>query len=623
MKMAMMAVCAASTLARTCAYGAFDVPLDGAEIAVPAKCAATERARYLDAARELQQHLALIAGRTLPIASNGASRAGFAFHVGEAPKGVVEAFAPEEARWSVTEKGAWFYGAQPFGANNAVYAFLEDELGVRWPWHSNVAYRVQIPLRVRHDEGRWTPSVAMRNLRSSGYNLAWRARMRNGRHDGIQYGHAFTGYLKRFLKMHPEYFAMRADGKRLPPNAPKGVENVDDIAEYLANAQARYSMCMSSTGLIAQIVSDWKAAGAKEWVNICENDASGANVCKCPACTALDVPPPEGAVPWWNCWYADRYVHFGNAVLAEARKIRPDAKACFYAYNATEQAPRRERLADGLAIGLVPTQFSTDAVKKYVREWKAAGLKTFFWRPNRHGYYNFTCLPMGTERHFFDIMKFLVAEGCVGFDYDCAAKHLNIEFFMDYVLYKGMQDISKDFAYWEDHYMQAFGAAKDDVRAWYRYWREEVFEKRLEPQIPTMGAKYARSGDFGICAMVLRHPGDFYSPDDFTRAGAFLSAGLARPGLEKQDRERVEELVVANEHARLFVEAVARKSPKNMRALYDFRKRHGLELVTWAEDHYGDLTGIREFIYAEHPDEISDRLRAWNAKRRRKAQGRE
>ena len=571
------------------------------------------------AARELRDHLAMITGCDVPVVTNLTGREKFVLNVGFTPPGVdPKVLKPEEGRWQFGATNAFFYGQGGNGPRIAVVTFLEDELGVRWPWGTNVSYRARNPIAVRHATGAWYPEIRMRGIR--GGSGIWRSRLRYGGHDKPLYGHAFTDYIKRgFLKTHPEYFAMRKDGKRLPPNA-GNVDNPDDIAQLLANSQARFSICCTSTSLVQQIIADWKRGGVREYVNICENDATGGNVCHCPACEALDCPPPENErLKFWPNWYADRYVYLGNAVLKEARKIRPDAKACFYAYNATEQAPRKTKVSDGLVVGLVPTYFTIDKIKKYLDDWAKAGLKDFFWRPNRHGYYSFPVLPGGCDKHFFRIFQLVQARNPIGYDYDGGWRGSVLEYFKDYLIYKGMQDPSKSFEYWEDHYFSAFGPAKEDVKGYFRFWREEVWEKRLEPNILTIPKHPWGGADFYFCKSLLLELGKWYKEEDFTAAEKFLVDAAARRGLSDGDRGRIGELQLAHRHGLLFFRAVANKCEANTKALYEFRKAHRdqFELIYWGENYFGpgDLTGCREYMFANHPEDLFLNVYRWEFKR--------
>ena len=504
--------------------------------------------------------------------------------------------AVERYSWDVSPTGAVFRGGV-----SAVSGYFEDRMGARYPWGTEVAWHGTRPAEFVADAGDWTPELRIRNMRGKGDGLLWRFRLRDGAHDRPNYGHAFCWYWKRFSKTHPEFFAMRADGKRLPVNCDESVRDRDQKTARPGTKEAKYidhiSMCPSCEGLADQLVEDWKAAGAPKYLNACENDSSGQDVCTCDACKALDEPKPADAQDWWPNWYADRYVVFTKRVLERARKVRPDVKVVMYAYNATERAPRREKLDKDIIVGMVPTYFSTEAYLEYIDEWKAAGMTEFFLRSNRRCYFSAAYTPVGWERHFFDLVRAAIDRGAIGFDFDGGTPkaHCPTAWLCDYVVKKAMTDPTKDFDFWMNHYCESFGAAKDEMNDYFRYWRAEVFEKRIAPDF----MKLSVSGKvFNFTRGLFWKLGDYYRPSDYAAALAILDRALAKPGLADADRARVAEVRFQTEHAALIYEAVVHKNlekAKYARALYDFRKAHDLQIMPHYEDYWGDLTGMRMY----------------------------
>lgn len=504
--------------------------------------------------------------------------------------------AVERYSWDVSPTGAVFRGGV-----SAVSGYFEDRMGVRYPWGTEVAWHGTRPAEFVADAGDWTPELRLRNMRGKGDGLLWRFRLRDGAHDRPNYGHAFCWYWKRFSKTHPEFFAMRADGKRLPVNCDESVRDRDQKTARPGTKEAKYidhiSMCPSCEGLADQLVADWKAAGAPKYLNACENDSSGQDICTCDACKALDEPKPADAEDWWPNWYADRYVVFTKRVLERARKVRPDVKVVMYAYNATERAPRREKLDKDIIVGMVPTYFSKESYLKYIDDWKAAGMTEFFLRSNRRCYFSAAYTPVGWERHFFDLVRAAIDRGAIGFDFDGGTpkKRCPTAWLCDYVVKKAMTDPSKDFDYWMGHYCESFGAAKVEMGEYFRYWREEVFEKRIAPDF----MKISVSGKvFNFTRGLFWKLGDYYRPSDYATTLAILDRALAKRGLAADDRARIAEIRFQTEHASLIYEAVVHKGAAKKpysKALYGFRKAHGLQIMPHYEDYWGDLTGMREY----------------------------
>ena len=136
-------------------------------------------------------------------------------------------------------------------------------------------------------------------------------------------------------------------------------------------------MCVSDPGLVKQIIEDWKAKGAPEFLNVCENDGWAA--CVCDRCMSWDVPDPDNAVPFdkrleaaknvfkgaegtradWPLQLgslSDRYARFWHNVAAEAVKIRPDVKVVSYVYDNYRKAPIKATLSANVLCGIVPGQ---------------------------------------------------------------------------------------------------------------------------------------------------------------------------------------------------------------------------------------------------------------------------
>ena len=544
------------------------------------------------AAQELKLHLELITGKTIPVIScaDEADKGTYVFYVGRVPDGEDSSFCPEEARWFVTPDAAYFYGDKRNGARNAVYDFLENELGVRWPAPGKIYVRKQETLTVRNPRGVWCPGLKIRSIRMNKGNpdvRQWRARLRFGAHDQPSFGHAFTRYWERFGKTHPEYFAMREDGVRGPADLPGAAANP---AAYRGRADRSVAMCVSNDDLVKQVISDWNKKS--EYINICENDAGGRDSCHCPACSALDVPREK---LWWEeNTHADRYVHFANRVLEEAQKVRPDVKVCFYAYNASEEAPQRELLAENLVVGFAPSVYSMNALYGLLEAWKEAGLKHFFYRPNRHHFFNIHQLPCGSEKYFFDVFQYFRRSGAFGFDYDSPPPLSPPQFFSDYVIAKGMQDPSRPFEFWEEHYLQSYGNAADEVREYFRYWRKNVWDTRLCPQMD----KIMSAGRwYNFARGLVRDIRKCYRVDDFDITDRILDRALEKP-LNESERTSVEELKTFNTHARLFFLATSKQDTENSIRLLKFREAHGFPAIPENEAYWGDNCGIglaREF----------------------------
>ncbi len=580
------------------------------------------------AAQELQYHLKLMTGVLTPIRPRP-EKGIYPFYL-EAPAGTaVKSMAREEARWLVTPEGTWLYGedyqeipsrkADDFtpvfakssrtGTLFAVYDFLEKELGVLWlePGEKGIVHPSEPVLKLTAGNGAWSPGALIQRQIRSGYSnwakystkeasslpesfrqdrkqyefaaeevRLWLKRQRMGNSSPLSYGHAFTQWWELYGKEHPEYFAMQADGVRRP--------------EYPAQPD-RSKLCVSNPAVHERIIANWRAEkNPSPIINVCENDSAG--YCRCPECLKLDAPLKDEK---FADNLSDRYVWFANAVRRKASQTDPDASVIMYAYSCYRFPPRREKVDSRVIVGFVPSMMELEQVDRMYRDWKAAGASQLFLRPNDQ-HVN-TGLPMGFEKQLFDHFQLGIKNGIIGTDYDSLHNFWPATGFSDYILARAHTDPSKDFGHWEKEYCSAYGPAADKVRDYYRYWRENVWEKRLLPN-RKMIQERGRYGNFrrGLMWDIAK----YYTPEDFDRTDAIL-ADAAKEKLSGPERLRLEKLQLANRHARLTWQALSAAGSKKFlagRQLLEFRVKHRDDLnFDWStllkiEEEFGDVTGI-------------------------------
>lgn len=611
------------------------------------------------AVEELQLHLKLITGREVPVVNR--PKAGqFPIGVGLVPPGAKTPLAAEEGRWVVGPKGIWLYGRDQVnkkavrgggaardialasktqaGTLYAVYEFLENALGVHWiePGAAGIAYTPQKVLVLPAREGQWVPQLVQRHMRTAYKNdlrdralndgavpqdmqfsapefedrqmdeRVWQKRMRMGGSTNFTYGHAFRKWWDKYGTTHPEYFALGKNGKRGPSSA------------KLAD---RVKMCVSNPALVKQVVKDHYAAGGGPVINACENDSR--NFCRCPECMALDVVlPGEENLDVEDRMLTDRYVHFTNAVLREARAhYDPQARVVFYAYSRYNQPPRRERLDDGVITFLLPNLSETrPAMEAYVQAWQAANATDVYMRTN--ALCQDTGLPLGFEQHMFAhyqlVNKHLNMKGT---DYDTCWGFWPVSGLTNYIMARGFYRPERSFEAWEDEYCATYGAAQAELKAYYQYW-QQIWNNRVMPNFDrisdlTPGMKLLRNKMANLAGLMYRE-------DDFDRTDALLQAALAKP-LSPSERGRVETLVLANQHSRLTYRATkangvastasAAEKKQTTEALYAFRRQHRLdlnmhwELLFYLENAYADNAGFGRLLGTEPKRLQAERLR--------------
>lgn len=567
------------------------------------------------AAKELQKHLLLICGTEIPI-EQAPGNENFNFYIGTRNDNDKTPLMPEEARYTITPNAIYIYGddeenspLNPLktgrtGTLSAVYCFLENEFGIRWiePGDAGIVFSPCKNFDFREKKFSWTPQLTRRIIRSgiSPYEKitqdmpeklkpnskkyreyardveTWLKRMRMGHSLKLSYGHAFTGWWSKYGKTHPEYFALTEKGKREPLNPEKPFA---------------VKMCVSNPGLYKAIAREWQMKSASFNIRACENDGYG--YCTCPECRKLDAETSGDMV---HDSFTDRYVFFANAILAEAKKINPDAKAVMYAYSNYEKPPEHQRLDPDVIIGYVPSMFYdfsyTDSQFKL---WRKAGAKDIFLRPNDQ--HCNTGLPGGFEKRMFDAFQIGVKNNIFGTDYDCLHNFWPVNGISDYILARAHTDPSKTFEYWEDEYCSCWGPAKNEVKEFFGYWRN-VFEQRFMPDKEKI-LETGRLGDYRRAFM--NNLEKYYSLDDFDKTDSILAKGLSKQ-LSSSERERLEKLILANTHSRLtFIATVSEGNAKSeaARKLLNFRIKYADILniywpgLTAMEKRFGDTTGIQ------------------------------
>lgn len=594
------------------------------------------------AAQELQTHLRLVTGVSIPVRAR-AEGGEYPFHLAPPAGADSKKMVPEEARRLVTPDGTWLYGEDfqgipPRNPNDfspvfqktsrtgtlfAVYDFLEKEFGIRWlePGDRGIVHPAASSgkLRLAAGGGSWTPGRLIQRQIRTGYSnwnsysartapelpeafrqsreqyekefdavRVWLKRQRMGNSYPLNYGHAFTRWWELYGREHPEYFAMQEDGVRRPEHA---------------RQPDRVKLCVSNPAVHDRIIADWRKSGtASKIINVCENDSGG--YCRCPECLKLDARLEHEK---FDDNLSDRYVWFANAVRRKAAAVEPDVSVIMYAYSCYRFPPRREKVDPQVIIGFVPSMLELDKVDRMYRDWRRAGAEKLFLRPNDQ-HIN-SGLPMGFEKQMFDHFQTGIRHGIIGTDYDSLHHFWPASGIADYILARAHAAPEKTFEHWEDEYCSAYGAAGDRIRDYFRYWRANIWEKRLTPNMAAIRER-GRYGNFrrGMMWDIAK----YYKPADFDATDAILEEAARAAGLTPAERGRVETLRLANRHARLTYQALAAPAPEKLAAgrnLLDFRTKHRDDLnFNWGgllniEREFGDLTGI---LAADRFREYSD-----------------
>lgn len=298
----------------------------------------------LHAAKELQTILHEISGATFELTHNLQAK-GKHIYIGHNPKtqqlfGIEPADEHSDRFTYLSEKGQiLIYGSHQRGTMYGVYAFLENELGVRWFTEDET----KIPKRetysfekLSHTE---TPAIAIRHVMyKETEDAAWSAHNRMNGGDATlgkaEWGgaDAFWGIhtigkllpAKELFDQHPDYFALR-EGKRVP-----------DAQLCLTHPEV---LRLATERLLKQI----EQHPHYKVYDMSQNDSWGDNACQCERCQALAKKFGAESGVW---------VWFVNQVAAAVKERFPDKMVGTFAYRYTRKPPVGITPADNVVIRL-------------------------------------------------------------------------------------------------------------------------------------------------------------------------------------------------------------------------------------------------------------------------------
>jgi hypothetical protein len=578
------------------------------------------------AAKELQHHVELATGATVPIIAEGeALPAGGHVYLGHCKAAEAANVNPSPLpgngyQVKTVDNDLYIAGndspGDPLdldtheGTLFAVYDLLEREAHVRWLWPGKMGEVIPhtADFSLAPADATVTPRLWFKQWRggSSVGERVWLKRQRFGRSVQPSYGHSFGKYWPRFGATHPEFFAMLPDGTRRPD--PHGEPGPDWM-----------HMCVSEPGLWKQIIADWKAHGSREFLNVCEDD--GWAGCACPRCLSWDEPDPDNPVPFdkrleaarkvfdrgrddWMLQFgslSDRYARFWKIIADEAAKTRPDVKVVSYVYDNYRKPPIKAALSQNVLCGLVPQEsifgYSDDDSRVFRHDWSGwerTGCALFL-RPN----YTLQAqnVPASWAHTLGEDLEFAAAHGLRGTDFDSLTSKYATQGPTLYVLAVILNhpDASVDAVL--DDYYAAFGPARDTVKAYFDLWESIYPQYSDDEKLSRIKAKRKYgSGTYGPFYLLAR---DIYTPAIMARGHALLEQARAKAADDAAASARVEWLAKGLAHADLILatESAYERGIDTgdktafhdaYRALQAFRQ----ENADYDRTHFAGLTGI-------------------------------
>jgi len=414
---------------------------------------------------------------------------------------------------------------QEYGTANAVYSFIQEQLGVRWLWpgEEDVVQRERIAIAPM--ERRYHPQIRARagmftklslGDNKEGPDELW-ARFQRVQLDSMEMsgGHGFGHWWEKYGKQHPDYFAAAPDGTRKPvPSNPRNTK-----------------LCASNPEVwrqwLAEVEEELRINPTKRVFNVSPNDGYTSGHCVCGNCLAWDHPDGEkvewtfgGGVKIQGVSQTDRDVRFANT-LARMLKERFPHRELFVllnAYGLARNPPLGVVPDDNVIISSVANFHMRSPSDRKLPMQQHAGwakvAKHLMWRPNLGSQAGLSWgMPDVAMTQAGEDFRFAADTQCVGLYFDLFWFHWATQgphyYALAHLAWNPKADVK---ALMDDFYQRGFGPAAEDVKA---YW--SLLEKtRME--------------------FVAEEPSHFrafdlpkkYTPELFTKAQAHLGAAAEK-----------------------------------------------------------------------------------------------
>ncbi len=500
-----------------------------------------------------------------------------------------------------------------------VYEWLERALHVRWVWPGDLGTFVPKATNVVAADVNETisPHFFQRKIRPGlgftsdhpalGFTAAafeqysreqsvFMRRHRMGRSLAMSNGHAFVDWWKKYGKEHPEWFQLRADGKRGP-----------------TKSTARFSMCVSNPDFQREIIAQWEARRGKKsegpsFINACENDVLGQ--CTCSVCQALDGPAPDDYLKYYSPtskmansrFVSDRYAHFWLSLQQKAAQIDPHATVVGYVYFNYFQAPTTDvKLNDHVLLGYCPSGgwFPRSAdehawMKAQWDGWRKTGAQLFM-RTNHllDGY----CMPFIFAHQFADDFQHAAQNGMVATDFDSLTGQWSTQGPNLYVASRLQVHPEATADALLAEYYSAFGAAAQQVKAYFNYWETYTSTHREQTNKAMEDLQASRWRTWAKAAHLI------FPASSFVPADALLDQATSAAKPDPETSARVEFLRKGLTHAKLCARIASQLSLANPTATKDQTKALLDELITFRRAN--ERAGIGNFNHDAWVEDLS------------------
>lgn len=447
---------------------------------------------------------------------------------------------------------------QEYGTINAVYTFLQDQLGVRWLWPGELGEDVPKSDRIAISaalEYRYHPQMRARGsmfnycrLGNKGYGRSqeWTMRQRLQLDSlAIEGGHGFGDWWDRYHEKYPEIFALQPDGTRSGHPSPHNAK-----------------LCMSNPKVwdlwLEGVAEQLKQDPHRTVFNASPNDGWASGHCVCGKCSAWDDPAGEPRVFNWfhhnetRPATSDRDVTFANKLgeLLKQKYPGKDYRVMMLSYGHSRPAPVKARPADNVIMTIVANFFGRtglvdrgstrgDTYRQQFEAW-AKIVPSMFWRPN-------TGSPAGWQQGLPDIhvaqtirdFKDVAAANCIGIYIDGVWEHWATVGPLYYIMAQLAWNPAADAdAMLKDYYDRAFGAAAPKVREYFETIEKERMAftaKNGEAGVFSFPELYTEALLLESQARLDRAAAAVPADSIFAKRVAFIQAGLTYTRLQMEN----------------------------------------------------------------------------------------
>jgi hypothetical protein len=466
----------------------------------------------------------------------------------------------DPAKPDITTKEGVIKGKQQeYGTINAVYTFMQDQLGVRWLWPGELGEDVPKSERIAISsslEYRHHPQMRARgsmfnfsSLGNKGYGRSheWTMRQRLQLCSlAIEGGHGFGNWWDRYHEKHPEIFALQPDGTRSGHPSPRNAK-----------------LCMSNPKVwelwLEGVAEELRQDPHRTVFNASPNDGWASGHCVCANCTAWDHPDGEPRVFNWfhhnetRPATSDRDVTFANKLGELLKQTYPgkDYRVLMLSYGHSRPVPVKARPADNVIMTLVANFFGRtglldpgstrgDTFRRQFEAWSKI-VPSMFWRPN-------TGSPAGWQQGLPDLhvaqtirdFKDVAAANCIGIYIDGVWEHWSTVGPLYYIMAQLAWNPAADAdAILADYYTRAFGPAAPPVREYF----EAIEKARMSFTV--------KNGEAGIFTFP-----QLYTTDLLRESQARLDRAAAAVPVDSIHAKRVAFIQAGLTYTRMMVENI-------------------------------------------------------------------